>query len=165
MIVRNEETCLGSCLASVKDFVDEMVLLDTGSSDSTISIAEAAGAIVEQIPWPGDFAPARNTALEFVKGDWVLVLDADEQLCAECIPQLKSLMALENVLLVNLLRFEKGSTMSPYSNVSRLFRRQGDRVRGGAAREAPARGDGPAAPEHLRIQRLRHGSGGLPRRL
>ncbi len=123
MIVRNEEACLEACLASVKGFVDEMVVLDTGSSDSTIAIAEAAGARVEQIPWPGDFAPARNVALEFVKGDWVLVLDADEQLCSECIPQLKSLMALDDVLVVNLLRFEKGSTMSPYSSVSRLFRR------------------------------------------
>ena len=74
MIVRNEEARLAGCLESVRGFVDEMVLVDTGSNDGTIAIAEAAGARVEQIPWPGDFAPARNTALEFLTGDWVLVL-------------------------------------------------------------------------------------------
>ena len=123
MIVRNEEARLGACLASVKGFVDEMVVVDTGSEDRTIAIAEAAGARVEQIPWPGDFAPARNTALTFLSGDWVLVLDADEQLRPEAIPELKTLMADPNVLVINLLRFEVGAAMAPYSSVSRLFRR------------------------------------------
>ena len=123
MIVRNEEARLGACLASVKGFVDEMVVVDTGSEDRTIAIAEAAGARVEQIAWPGDFAPARNTALTFLSGDWVLVLDADEQLRPEAIPELKTLMADPNVLVINLLRFEVGAAMAPYSSVSRLFRR------------------------------------------
>ncbi len=112
-----------ACLDSVKDFVDEIVVLDTGSSDGTVAIAEAAGARVEKLPWPGDFAPARNAALKFVNGDWVLVLDADEQLLPRCIPELKSYMLMQDILLVNLLRYEQGSTMTPYSNVSRLFRR------------------------------------------
>ena len=123
MIVRNEETRLDACLASVKGFVDEMVVVDTGSEDRTVAIAEAAGARVEQIPWPGDFAPARNTALTFLSGEWVLVLDADEQLRPEAIPELKTLMADPNVLVINLLRFEVGAAMAPYSSVSRLFRR------------------------------------------
>ena len=93
MIVRNEEARLAACLASVSALADEMVVVDTGSTDTTIAIAEAAGARVEQINWPGDFAPARNQALEFLKGDWVLVLDADEQLRPEVIPSLKALMA------------------------------------------------------------------------
>ena len=83
MIVRDEEARLGECLRSVQGFADEMVVVDTGSTDATVAIAEAAGARVEQIPWPGDFAPARNQALEFLNGDWVLVLDADEQLRPE----------------------------------------------------------------------------------
>ncbi|MCP4972392.1 MAG: glycosyltransferase [Prochlorococcus sp.] len=123
MIVRNEEPRLEACLSSVKDFVDEMVVVDTGSTDNTVAIAEAAGARVEHIPWPGDFAPARNAALEMVKGDWVLVLDADEQLRAEAIPGLKALIAQPDVLLINLLRYERGAAMAPYSSVSRLFRR------------------------------------------
>ena len=123
MIVRNEETRLGDCLASVKALADEMVVVDTGSTDRTIEIARAAGARVEQITWPGDFAPARNSALDFLSGEWVLVLDADEQLRPEVIPSLRALMAQPDVLVINLLRYEVGAAMAPYSRVSRLFRR------------------------------------------
>ena len=123
MIVRNEEARLADCLASVRELADEMVVVDTGSTDATIAVAEAAGARVEQVEWPGDFAPARNTALTFLKGDWVLVLDADEQLRPEVIPRLKALMAQPDVLVINLLRYEVGAAMAPYSSVSRLFRR------------------------------------------
>ncbi len=123
MIVRDEEARIEACLRSVKGFADEMVLLDTGSVDNTIAVAEACGARVERMDWPGDFAPARNAALEIVRGDWVLVLDADEELRSEAIPQLKALMAQPDVLVINLLRHELGAAMAPYSNVSRLFRR------------------------------------------
>ena len=124
MIVRNEEARLAACLASVNGLADEMVVVDTGSTDGTIAVAEAAGARVERIDWPGDFAPARNRAMDFLSGDWVLVLDADEQLRPEVIPSLKALMAQPDVLVINLLRYELGAAMAPYSNVSRLFRRQ-----------------------------------------
>ena len=123
MIVRDEEARIEACLRSVKGFVDEMVLLDTGSVDNTIAVAEAYGAHVERMDWPGDFAPARNAALELVKGDWVLVLDADEELRSEAIPQLIALMAQPVVVVINLLRHVLGAAMAPYSNVSRLFRR------------------------------------------
>lgn len=123
MIVRNEAERLERCLASVAGFVDEMVLLDTGSSDATIAIAESCGAVVHQLPWPGDFAPARNEALAHVNGDWVLVLDADEWLLPEARQPLQALMAEPDLLLINLLRQELGAAQSPYSNVSRLFRR------------------------------------------
>ncbi len=123
MIVRNEEDKLEACLASVKGFADEMVVVDTGSSDGTIAVAENAGARVERMDWPGDFAPARNRALDFLNGDWVLVLDADEQLRPEVIPSLKALMERPEVLVINLLRYEVGAAMAPYSCVSRLFRR------------------------------------------
>ena len=115
MIVRDEEARLGECLASVQGFADELVVVDTGSTDATVAIAEAAGARVEQISWPGDFAPARNQALKFLNGDWVLVLDADEQLRSEAIPALKALMAQPDVLVINLLRYEVGAAMAPYS--------------------------------------------------
>ena len=125
MIVRNEAERLERCLASVRGFVDEMVLLDTGSSDATIAIAERCGAVVHQLPWPGDFAPARNRALQHVRGDWVLVLDADEVLLEPAREPLRQLMARPELLLINLLRHERGARQSPYSNVSRLFRRHG----------------------------------------
>ena len=123
MIVRNEAERLERCLGSVAGFVDEMVVVDTGSSDDTVAIAERCGATVRQIPWPGDFAPARNQALQWVRGDWVLVLDADEQLLPSAQAALNSLMARPELLLINLLRLEVGASQSPYSSVSRLFRR------------------------------------------
>jgi tetratricopeptide (TPR) repeat protein len=123
MIVRNEAERLEACLASVRGFVDELVLLDTGSSDATVAIAQRCGAVVHQMDWPGDFEPARNEALKHVSGDWVLVLDADEQLLEEAKQPLRQLMAQPELLLINLLRFERGALQSPYSNVSRLFRR------------------------------------------
>jgi tetratricopeptide (TPR) repeat protein len=123
MIVRDEAQRLEACLRSVRDLADEMVVVDTGSSDDTIAVAEAAGARVERITWPGDFAPARNAALTHVNGDWVLVLDADEQLRPEAIAPLRALMAQPDVLVINLLRHERGAAMAPYSRVSRLFRR------------------------------------------
>ncbi len=123
MIVRDEAERLERCLRSVAGFVDEMVVVDTGSSDATAAIAADCGASVHHLDWPGDFAPARNHALQLVHGDWVLVLDADEWLRAEARAPLRALMAQPQLLLINLLREERGATQSPFSSVSRLFRR------------------------------------------
>jgi len=68
MIVRDEAGRLERCLASVAGFVDEMVLIDTGSIDDTVAIAERCGAMVHRLAWPGDFAPARNAALRWRDG-------------------------------------------------------------------------------------------------
>ncbi len=80
MIVRNEEKFLGGCLASIKDVVDEIIVVDTGSNDSTKEIALEYGARVFDFPWNGDFAAARNEALSHCRGQWVLYIDADERL-------------------------------------------------------------------------------------
>jgi tetratricopeptide (TPR) repeat protein len=122
MIVRDEAERLERCLSSVAGFVDEMVLLDTGSTDDTVAIAERCGAVVHHLSWPGDFAPARNAALTHVRGNWVLVLDADEVLTEQAREPLRQLMADPDLLLINLLRHELGAAQAPYSNVSRLFR-------------------------------------------
>jgi len=82
MIVKNEEPFLAHCLDSVRGLVDEMVILDTGSTDGTLEIARAAGARVFQSPWRDDFSAARNASLEKATGDWILILDADEELPA-----------------------------------------------------------------------------------
>jgi len=79
-IARDEEADIGRCLASVRDVVSEMVVVDTGSSDSTVAIAESAGARVVHAAWTDDFAAARNRSLDEASGDWALVLDADEEL-------------------------------------------------------------------------------------
>ncbi|MFC4999321.1 glycosyltransferase [Dactylosporangium cerinum] len=80
MIVKNEEAFLRGCLESAAPAVDEMVVVDTGSTDATMEIAVAAGAVVLTDTLDGDFAKARNRALDAATSDWILVLDADERL-------------------------------------------------------------------------------------
>lgn len=126
IIVKDEEQNLPRCLASVRDVVDEMIVLDTGSSDRTIDIAKSFGAQVHSFKWCNDFSAARNESLEYVQGDWVLVLDADEVLVPEIVPILKDAIAQPDYLVFNLVRQEIGATQSPYSLISRLFRRHPD---------------------------------------
>lgn len=78
MIVKNEERCIERCLMSVKDIVDEMIVVDTGSIDKTKEIAKKCGANVFDFEWVNDFSEARNFSLNQTTGDWILVLDADE---------------------------------------------------------------------------------------
>ena len=123
MIVKNEEENLSNCLNSVQNLVDEMIVVDTGSTDKTKQIATDLGAKVYDYSWQDNFAEARNYALQFVQTDWVLVLDADEVLNPNIIPLLKTVIQEENNLVVNLIRHEIGALSSPYSSLSRLFRR------------------------------------------
>lgn len=78
MIVKNEEKNIKRCLDSVKDLVDEMIVVDTGSTDQTKEIALRCGAKVFDYAWTDSFADARNYALRQASSDWILVLDADE---------------------------------------------------------------------------------------
>ncbi|MBP2654665.1 MAG: glycosyl transferase family 2 [Firmicutes bacterium] len=78
MIVRNEEKNLAYCLNSVKTAVDEIVIVDTGSTDQTISIAERYTDKVYHYLWQDDFSAARNFAISKSSGQWILVMDADE---------------------------------------------------------------------------------------
>jgi len=80
MIVRDEESDLPDCLADASAVADEIVILDTGSTDRTVEIARGFGARVFHGTWSGDFAQARNQALEHCRGRWILSLDADERL-------------------------------------------------------------------------------------
>ena len=126
MIVKDEELTLSKCLSSAKKFAQEIVILDTGSTDKTVKIAEGYGAQVHHFEWCNDFSAARNQALKYVTGDWILVLDADEILAPEIIPQLQEAIQREEYLLINLVREEIGAAQSPYSMVSRLFRNHPD---------------------------------------
>ncbi|WP_052422094.1 tetratricopeptide repeat-containing glycosyltransferase family 2 protein [Paenibacillus sp. FSL P4-0081] len=80
MIVKNEADTLARCLQSVRGVADEIIIVDTGSTDSTVSIARSFGARIIPFPWNGDFASARNAGLAGARGTWILVLDADEEL-------------------------------------------------------------------------------------
>lgn len=83
MIVRDEAARLPACLHSVRGLADEIVIVDTGSVDTTRDVALAAGAILVERPWDGDFSAARNAGLAVATGRWILVLDADETLPRE----------------------------------------------------------------------------------
>ena len=91
MIVKDEEAMLGRCLASVRDWVDELIVVDTGSTDATVRIAEEHGARVLHAPWTNDFSAARNVSLDAATGDWILYLDADEVLLDGQGPRLREL--------------------------------------------------------------------------
>ncbi|HYV38483.1 MAG TPA: glycosyltransferase [Gemmataceae bacterium] len=80
MIVRNEQQHLEACLKSVADLVDEMIVVDTGSTDNTKDIAARCGAKVFDFQWTESFAAARNESIKHATGDWILWLDADERL-------------------------------------------------------------------------------------
>ncbi len=91
MIVKNEERFLEQCLRSVADAVDEINIVDTGSTDRTIEIAEKFGARIERREWRNDFAWARNESLKMATKRWVFQLDADEELLPESKPVLQQL--------------------------------------------------------------------------
>lgn len=97
MIVKDEAESLPRCLASVAGTVDEIVLVDTGSTDGTPDIARQFGARVEHRAWTDDFAAARNESLALAQGRWILVLDADEELPTEMQPVLTGLLCDESV--------------------------------------------------------------------
>ena len=134
MIVKNEAANLARCLSSVEGWVDEMIVLDTGSTDRTVEVAKTLGAQVHHFDWQNDFAAARNESLKYVKGDWILVLDGDETLVADIIPLLKPVLQGDSIegisgdelLLINFVRQEVNARQSPYTLVSRLFRSHPD---------------------------------------
>ncbi|NLS93842.1 MAG: glycosyltransferase [Planctomycetaceae bacterium] len=83
MIVRDEAAVLADTIENVCDIADDIFVLDTGSTDDTIRIAEKAGARVATLPWTDDFSAARNCAMDQIESDWILWLDAGETLSAE----------------------------------------------------------------------------------
>lgn len=78
MIVKNEEENILNCIKSFKEYMTEIIVVDTGSTDRTIELAEQMGAKVYSIPWQEDFAATKNYAIAKAQGDWILFLDADE---------------------------------------------------------------------------------------
>jgi glycosyltransferase involved in cell wall biosynthesis len=128
MIVRNEQAHLPACLASVIGLVDEMVVVDTGSTDRTKDIAARFGAKVFDFPWRDDFAAARNEALRHAGGDWVLWLDADDRIDEDNQRKLEALFAsLGEALGVYMMRCvclsDPSSGAAAVVDHARLFRR------------------------------------------
>lgn len=92
MIVKNEEANLERCLTSIKDIVDEMIIVDTGSTDQTVAISEKFGAKVYHFPWTNSFSEARNESLKHATKEWILIMDADDEFCREDKGQLEQII-------------------------------------------------------------------------
>ncbi|HEX5447407.1 MAG TPA: glycosyltransferase [Pirellulales bacterium] len=101
MIVRDNEHTIRACLESVRPWVDEMIVVDTGSRDATPDICRELGARVESLAWPDSFAEARNESLKYARGEWIFWMDSDDVIDAEKGRKLRELArrpAPENLL-------------------------------------------------------------------
>jgi tetratricopeptide (TPR) repeat protein len=124
LIVRDEAEHLPDCLSSIARVVDEIVVVDTGSTDGTAAIARDAGAIVIARPWDGHFGDARNAALQVAHGEWILYIDADERLTAGA--ELRECLARTSASAVaGLVRFRPARRLTRYWEY-RLFRNRPD---------------------------------------
>jgi glycosyltransferase involved in cell wall biosynthesis len=100
MIVKNEEAFLQGCLESIKDVVDQIIIVDTGSSDKTPDIAKKYHAEVYYFDWCDDFSAARNESLKYATGDWILWMDADERLAPESAEHLLRILTSEGLPVI-----------------------------------------------------------------
>lgn len=124
LIVKDEEDTLARCLASVAGIADELVVYDTGSSDGTIALAESLGATVVRGAWHEDFGRARNEALAHCHGEWILHLDADEELDFDPAAVRRGLHRAEKVDTLLLEIRNVGARGGEYAHFNRrLFRR------------------------------------------
>ena len=124
MIVRDEAELLPRFFAAATGLWDELVVVDTGSTDATVAISVAAGARVLVHPWNDNLSDARNVGLEAATGDWILVLDADEIAPPELLPALRALVADDRIGAATLrLRNDSPDGNSQAPAVLRLFRR------------------------------------------
>lgn len=126
MIVRDEEANLAGAIKSVQPFVREVVVVDTGSQDRSVEIAQSLGARVIFFPWQNDFSLARNTGLEAATQDWILSLDADQRLDSASLPALAEAISgphLAYNVTIRLFAEEHATdSLGAYSAI-RLFRR------------------------------------------
>ncbi|MEG6520551.1 glycosyltransferase [Desulfotomaculum sp. 1211_IL3151] len=129
MIVKNESSRLSTCLESVKALVDEIVIVDTGSTDDTPQIAYQYTEKVYFYAWQGDFGAARNYAISQASGDWILSLDADEALICDFV-NLRDLIRSDKNVEAYMVPLEHpiNEQTGEFNNflVLRLFRRKAD---------------------------------------
>ena len=121
LIAKNEEQFLAQCLKSVRGIASQIIVVDTGSTDRTVEIAKEFGAEIYLFAWCDDFAAARNAALEHATGDWILVLDADEELPAAQHAKLLADLKKSDALAFRLPLVNAGQN-DGRSFVPRLFR-------------------------------------------
>ena len=127
MIVKNEEQYLGNCLKSIKDIAREIVIVDTGSTDRTVEIAKNYTDKIYLHPWTNSFSEARNHSLRYAAGDWIFIIDADEEMIQEDIPILLEAIQdkeIDAVMVQVVSKFQQGKREAIHS-VERIFRNNG----------------------------------------
>jgi glycosyltransferase involved in cell wall biosynthesis len=124
MIVRNEERFLEGCLQSLQGHVDEIVIVDTGSTDRSRDIARDFGARIVDRPWHGDFAAVRNASIDAARGEWLLYIDADERV-VECDHAAVDTLLTDPQHICYTVLFRPAVGYSRYRE-SRLFRKRPD---------------------------------------
>jgi len=92
MITKDEEDFLSQCLDSVKTLVDEIVIVDTGSTDKTVAIAKSYGAKIYHHPWENDYSKHRNQSISYATGEWILIMDADEVIAKRDLDRIKRVL-------------------------------------------------------------------------
>ena len=124
MIVKDEEKSLSTCLESVKDHVDEIIIVDTGSTDSTVEIAKKYNAKIYHHPWENSFSKARNYSLKYATCDWILIMDADEEMESNDAHKLREVIKDDDVNLIYLPAFSKhkGGKNSSVYLIERLYK-------------------------------------------
>jgi len=125
MIVKNEEKFLPGCLESVKNIADEIIIVDTGSTDKTIEIARRYNAKIFHLDWKNDFSIARNESIKHSTGEWILVLDADERLNPNQETKLKKYLNSNfDALYVKVINLGKDGKPDVINEYPRLFRKK-----------------------------------------
>ncbi|UCD17109.1 MAG: tetratricopeptide repeat protein [Candidatus Zixiibacteriota bacterium] len=125
MIVKNEEELLPTCLESIRSWIDDIIIVDTGSTDRTVEIARSYGAKVYFQKWEGNFSRARNYSLSRATCDWILYIDADEEFVQEDVPLLRQAIAQDKcrMISVNIYNVKKETGECTSSLVfNRIFR-------------------------------------------
>ncbi len=124
MIVKDEEKFLPTCLDSVNDYVDEIIIVDTGSTDRTIDIARRYNAKIYYHAWENSFSKARNYSLRYATCEWILILDADEEIEKKDAHKLRDVIkdSSVNVILIPVFsKFSNGKNVS-IANSERIFK-------------------------------------------
>ena len=126
MIAKNEAEFIVGAVESVVGFADEVIVVDTGSTDDTVALARNAGARVEFFPWIGDFSAARNASLSYATADWALCLDADERLTRASRSSIRAVMEEggdpHRVVCVKILNYTRDGQFMNDGFSGRLFR-------------------------------------------
>lgn len=136
IIVKDEADYLRRCLASVRELCDEIVVVDTGSTDDTVAVALSFGATVLHRPWDGDFSAARNVGLNAIDAEWILYIDADEEVQGLDVAAVRNTLANADGVAGFLVKFATHLGWTPFWE-HRLWRHRDDVRFRGVIHETP----------------------------